>query len=147
MTTLSWRMKAKSLILILATRRGTYLIGDRKPWELTAFITRTLAHESEANRATRRTDEQDESGQASGQRPASVYWLIARNQNRRLVFLALSLAGGEDVLSVFSSEEEAEMFINVGQQGGFESSGRVDRVRSVSSSRCSTYGCWCWAWP
>jgi len=147
MTTLSWRMKAKSLILILANRRRTYLIGERKPWEQTAFITRTLAHESEANRATRRTDEQDELGQASGQRPASVYWLINGNQNRQLLFLALSLAGGEDVLSVFSSEEEAKMFLNVGQQEGFESSGRVDRVRSVSSSRCSTDGCWCWAWP
>jgi hypothetical protein len=35
---------------------------------LTALITRTLAHKSEANRATRRTDEQDESGQASERR-------------------------------------------------------------------------------
>jgi len=69
-----------------------------------------------------------------------VYWLIARNQNRQLVFLALSLAGGEDVLSVFSSEEEAEMFLNVGQQEGFESSGRVDRVRSVNSSRALRMG-------
>ena len=33
-------------------------MGESKPWELTALITRTFAHESEANRATRRTYEQ-----------------------------------------------------------------------------------------
>jgi hypothetical protein len=77
--------------------------------------TNTLAPEREANGAARRTAEQE----ASGRHPASVYWLITRNGNGRLRFLALSLAGGEKVLLVFSSEE-AEMFLSLGQEEGFD---------------------------
>jgi hypothetical protein len=77
-------------------------------------ITNTLAPEREANRAARRTVEQEASGRASGRHPASVYWLITRNENGRLKFLALSLTGGEEVLPVFTSEEEAEMFLSLG---------------------------------
>jgi hypothetical protein len=80
-------------------------------------ITNTLAPEREANRAARRTAEQWVSGQASEQHPASVYWQITRNENGRLKFLTLSLTGGEEVLPVFSSEEEAEMFLSLGQVG------------------------------
>jgi hypothetical protein len=79
-------------------------------------ITDTLAPERTADRAARRTAEQE----ASGQHPASVYWLITRNENGRLRFLALNLAGGEEVLPVFSSEEEAEMFLSLGQEEGFD---------------------------
>jgi hypothetical protein len=73
-------------------------------------ITDTLAPERKANRAARRTAEH----------PASVYWLITRNENGRLRFLALSLTGGEEALPVFSSEEEAEMYLSLGQEEGFD---------------------------
>jgi hypothetical protein len=76
-------------------------------------ITNTLAPKPEANRAARRTAEQE----AWGRQPASVYWLITRNEYGRLMFLALSLTGGEEMLPVFSSEEEAEMFFSLGQVG------------------------------
>lgn len=92
-----------------STSRGTSKERDS--------ITNTLAPEREANRAARRTAEQEASGRASGRHPASVYWLITRNENVRLMFLALSLTGGEKVLPVFSSEEEAEMFLSLGQIG------------------------------
>jgi hypothetical protein len=78
-------------------------------------ITNTLAPEREANRAAaRRTAEQEASGRESGRHHASVYWLITSNENGRLKFLALSLTGGEEVLPVFSSEEEAKMFLSLG---------------------------------
>lgn len=74
----------------------------------------TRAPESEAHRIARRTAEQA-TVRASGRRPASVYWLIARNENGRLKVLALGLSDGEEVLAVFSHEEEAEMFLRLGQ--------------------------------
>jgi hypothetical protein len=80
-------------------------------------ITNTLAPEREANRAARRTAEQEASGHASEQHPASVYWLITRNENGRLKFLTLSLTGGEEVLPIFSSDQEAEVFLSLGQVG------------------------------
>lgn len=76
-------------------------------------LTNTLAPESEASRATRRTAEQA-SGRASGRRAGSAYWLIARNENCRLKVLASGLADGEEALPVFSYEEEAEMFLRLG---------------------------------
>lgn len=81
-------------------------------------ITDTLVPKKrEAKRAVRRTAEQEASGRASGRRPASVYWLITRNENSRLEVLTLSLADGEEVLPVFSYEEEAHMFLSLGQEG------------------------------
>jgi hypothetical protein len=79
-------------------------------------ITNTLAPQREANRAApRRMAEQEASGRTSGRRhPDPVYWLITRNKNGWLKFLALSLTGGEEVLPVFSSEEGAEMFLSLG---------------------------------
>ena len=46
-----------------------------------------------------------------------MHWLITRNENGQLKFLTLSLTGGEEVLPVFSFEEEAEMFLSLGQVG------------------------------
>ena len=46
--------------------------------------------------------------------------MITRNENGRLRFLVLSLTGGEETLPVFSSEEEAEMFLSLGQEEGFD---------------------------
>jgi len=80
-------------------------------------LTNTPVPESEANRA-KRTAEQA-SARAPGQQPGSVYWLIARNDNRRLEVLTTGEPGGEEVLPVFSHEEEAEMFLRLGQ-GGFD---------------------------
>jgi hypothetical protein len=87
----------------------------RDPAKERDSIPSTLAAESEANPVARRTAEQ-----ASGRCPALVYWLIARNENGRLRVLVLSLADGEEVLPVFSYEEEAEMFLRL-EQVGFES--------------------------
>jgi hypothetical protein len=68
--------------------------------------------ESEANRA-KRTAEQA-SGRAPGRQPGLVYWLIARNDNRRLEVLTTGESGSEEALPVFSHEEEAEMFLRLG---------------------------------
>jgi hypothetical protein len=73
----------------------------------------TPVPETEANRA-KRTAEQA-SARAPGQQPGSVYWLIAKNDNRRLEVLTTGEPGGEEVLPVFSHEEEAEMFLRLGQ--------------------------------
>ncbi len=51
--------------------------------------------------------------QASGRRPDSAFWLIAKNENGRTEILALDLAAGEEALPVFSHEEEAEMFLGL----------------------------------
>jgi hypothetical protein len=83
-------------------------------------ITHALSPECEANRAAVRRTAEQVLGRASGRRPASVYWLIASNENGRLEFLVLSLTDSEEVLPVFSSEEEAEMLLGLGQVG-FES--------------------------
>ena len=80
-------------------------------------LTNTPVPESEANRA-KRTAEQA-SARAPGQQPGSVYWLIARNDNRRLEVLTTGEPGGEEVLPVFSHEEEAEMFLRL-RRVGFE---------------------------
>jgi hypothetical protein len=50
-------------------------------------------------------------------RPASQWWLLARNENCGQGIL-LSDCGGEKVLPVFSDEDEAEMFVWLG--GAFE---------------------------
>jgi hypothetical protein len=78
-------------------------------------LTNTPAPESEANLA-KRTAEQA-SARAPGPQPGSSYWLLVRNENGGLEVLATDLAGGEEALLVFSHEEEAEMFLRLGQAG------------------------------
>jgi len=75
----------------------------------------TPAPESEANRAKRTTEQA--SARVSGRQPDSAYWLLVRNENGGLEVLATDLAGGEEALPVFSHEEEAEMFLRLGQAG------------------------------
>jgi hypothetical protein len=53
----------------------------------------------------------------SGRQPGSSYWLLGRSENGGLEVLATDLAGGEEALLVFSHEEEAEMFLRLGQAG------------------------------
>jgi hypothetical protein len=85
-----------------------------KEWD---SITHTLAAEREANGAAARPTAEQHSGGASERHPVSVYWLIARNETDRLEFLTLRLTDGEKILLVFSFEEEAEMFLRLGQVG------------------------------
>ena len=76
-------------------------------------LTDTSAPESEAPRA-KRTGERA-SRRVPGWYPGSTYWLIARNDNGRLEILTTGRASGEEAMPVFSHEEEAEMFLRVGQ--------------------------------
>jgi hypothetical protein len=78
-------------------------------------LTNTQAPESEAKLA-QRTAEQA-SARVSGRQPSSSYWLLVRNENGGLEALVTDLAGGEEALLVFSHEEEAEMFLRLGQAG------------------------------
>ena len=78
-------------------------------------LTNSPAPESETNGAKRTTEQA--SGRAPGRRPGSVYWLIAKNENGPLEVLTTGLSGGEEALPVFSHEEEAEMFLCLGELG------------------------------
>ena len=42
------------------------------------------------------------------------YWLVARRESDRMDVLTMKLDGGEEVLPVFSSEEEADTFLRLG---------------------------------
>src|SRR5215203_338473 len=51
-------------------------------------------------------------------RPFPAYWLIAKHENGRIELLTEDLAGsGEEVLLVFSHEEEAEVFLSLSEAG------------------------------
>jgi|SRR5829696_1216334 len=78
-------------------------------------LTNTPASDSETNRA-KRTAEQA-SRRAPGRCPGSAYWLLVRNENGPLEILITGHSGGEEALPVFSHEEEAEMFLSLGQAG------------------------------
>src|SRR5215217_6486441 len=78
-------------------------------------LTNTPVPESEANLA-KQTAEQAPA-RAPGRQPYSAYLLLVRNENGRLEVLASGEAGGEEALAVFSHEEEAEMFLRLGQAG------------------------------
>src|SRR4051812_32675351 len=71
----------------------------------------TRIPENGTNRANE-TPEQV-SGRTPERAPVTAYWLIAKNENRRLEVLATGLAGGEEAMPVFSHEEEAEMFLRL----------------------------------
>ena len=52
--------------------------------------------------------------QVSRRSPGSAYCLIAKNENNRLEVLATGLAGGAEAMPIFSHDEEAEMFLQLG---------------------------------
>lgn len=76
-------------------------------------LTNTPVLESEASRAKQPAERA--SGRASKRQPGLAYWLLVRNENGRLEILTTGLADGEEALPVFSYEEEAEMFLRLGQ--------------------------------
>ena len=75
------------------------------------FATNTPTPGSDTSRAKPKGEQV--SGRAPWRQPGSAYWLIARNENGRLEALATGLAGAEEVLPVFSYEEEAELFLRL----------------------------------
>jgi hypothetical protein len=74
------------------------------------------------------------------QTPEAVsYWLIAEKRNNRIQVLTIRTDGGQETLPVFSSEEEAEIFLRFGGvSGGWRTrgSGAGDLV-SVLSGLCA----------
>ncbi len=68
------------------------------------------------------------SGRTSELAPGSAYWLIAKNENGRLTVLATGLDGGAEAIPIFSHDEEAELFL---QLGSFMGDGW--RVRETSA--------------
>jgi hypothetical protein len=52
------------------------------------------------------------------QLPGWVYWLIVRNENLRMEILTIGLSSGEEALPIFSYEDEADMFLGVGEFAG-----------------------------
>ncbi len=52
----------------------------------------------------------------TSRQPGSTYWLIAKDQSDRVEALTIEL-GGERALPVFSFEEEAELFLELGGVG------------------------------
>ena len=69
--------------------------------------------------------------------PGPMYWLIAKNENRRIKVLTIALAEGEEALPVFSFEEEARMYL------GFEASGDGWRIRGTRAGELTSvlFGC------
>jgi hypothetical protein len=55
---------------------------------------------------------------AEGRARSRSWWLIVDRESGFVEVLALRLAGGEEVLAVFSFEEEAELFLWLGAGGG-----------------------------
>ena len=55
-------------------------------------------------------------GRQPGPPPGSTYWLIAKVENGRIEALTVDGGGGE-ALPVFSHEEEAELFLCLGEIG------------------------------
>ncbi len=53
-------------------------------------------------------------GRQPGRPPGSTYWLIAKVENGRIEALTVDGGGGE-ALPVFSHEEEAELFLCLGE--------------------------------
>jgi hypothetical protein len=51
-----------------------------------------------------------------GRRSASRFWLVAKDRNHPVEMLTVECGGGE-ALPVFSHEEEAELFLNLGGAG------------------------------
>jgi hypothetical protein len=86
--------------------------------------------ESETNRAKGTPQ------QVSERAPGSAYWLIAKNKNGRLEVLATDLAGGEEVMPVFSHEQEAEMFLGLWEVGFDGWQARESTVGEIISVLC-----------
>ncbi len=58
-----------------------------------------------------------ETARPPGRPPGPTYWLIAKNENRRMEVLTIERAG-EEVLPLFSFGEEAVAFLGLGGYGG-----------------------------
>lgn len=71
------------------------------------------AGEDQTNRARRTTE------RAARERPGTTYWLIAKNETGPIEVFTIDGKGeeGEEVLPVFSHQEEAEMFLWLGEVG------------------------------
>jgi hypothetical protein len=89
------------------------------------------ASEDQANHAERTTE------RVARERPGTAYWLITKNESGRLEVLTIDRQDeeGEEVLPVFSHQEEAEMFLWL---GGWAAAGMLGRVRPESSPQYST---------
>jgi hypothetical protein len=77
---------------------------------------------------------------ASRQPPGPVsYWLIAEKRNNRLEVLTTRTGGEQEMLPVFSSEEEAEIFLRFGGvTGGWRARGSsAGELVSVLSGPCA----------
>jgi hypothetical protein len=70
-----------------------------------------------------------------GRRPVLSYWLIAKNENRRIEVLTVLLAGGGEALPIFSYEQEAELFL------GFQAAGSGWRVRESTTGELVSVLC------
>jgi hypothetical protein len=77
-------------------------------------------------------------GRAVGPPPRRTpYWLIARHAHGRLEVLTTQLAGGEEVLPVFSSEEEAQLFVLTEDGSGWQP--RQTAAGEIISILCGFY--------
>jgi hypothetical protein len=70
-----------------------------------------------------------------GRRQVLSYWLIAKNENRRIEVFTALLAGGEEALPIFSYEQEAELFL------GFQAAGSGWRVRESTAGELVSVLC------
>ena len=69
------------------------------------------------------------------QRPVLSYWLIAKNENDRIEVLTALLANGEEVLPIFSYEQEAELFL------GFQAAGSGWQARESTAGELVSVLC------
>jgi hypothetical protein len=53
----------------------------------------------------------------NGRPPGSAFWLIFADEHQMMHPATVDLPGGGEALAVFSSEEEAEMFLWLGMEG------------------------------
>jgi len=102
-------------------------------------LTDSPAPKSETNRAKRTAAEQA-SGRAPGRQPGYAYWLIVKNENGPLEVLTPGLSGGEEALPVFSHEEEAKMFLWLGElgDGWYARKSAAGEITSILCGLCSS---------
>jgi hypothetical protein len=80
-------------------------------------------------------------GEQQRQSPGSPYWLIAKDKNGQVEVLTIDLGDGE-ALPVFSYEEEAEMFLNLGgiADGWLVRQSGAREIVSVLCGPCASAG-------
>ena len=74
----------------------------------------------------------------AGRQPGSTYWLIAKDQSGRVEVLTIE-CGGERALPVFSFEEEAELFLELGgvEDGWWARESGAGEIVSVLYGPCA----------